>query len=153
MDLGLRPKWSGLQLPVDFSFFFSFPFFFFLLLHRPYTRAPLRQMPNCFTFSPARVQIPPRHRCKSTHTTLSCLLFPDSPPVMVNLLPPCQGFVNRACTGSICVVLGGRIPSRCDKCSFVPVWQKYASLRGGKGEGGCVFRHFRNIFQLFVKSK
>ena len=146
MDLGLAQNGPP---PVDFSFFFYF-FFFPSTLH---TR-PSTSNAELFYVSPARVQIPSRHRCKSTRTTLSCLLFPDSHR-MVNL-PPSQGFVNRACTGSICAFRGPpfapppptEINTPLSPYGMAKVRPVTKDIEGNE----VIFRrfeHFRPFFELF----
>lgn len=148
MDLGLAQNGPP---PVAGRFFFLFLFFFFpSTLH---TR-PSTSNTELFYVSPARVQIPSRHRCKSTRTTLSCLLFPDSHR-MVNLPPPRVLWIARA-RGRYARFGGRHSHPHWDKYSFVSVWYGKSTPRyeGHRRKRGYIptLRTFSTVFRTFPPS-
>lgn len=101
------------------------------------------------------MQIPSRHRCKSTHTTLSCLLSPPMVVVMVNLPPR---FRESRVHGVDMRVLGTaiRTPHR-DKCSFVSGMAKVPSPATRPSRGNEVYSDLehsnRSSFPTFSSSR
>lgn len=138
-----------LQLPVDFSFFFYF-FFFPSTLH---TR-PSTSNAELFYVSPARVQIPSRHRCKSTRTTLSCLLFPDSHRNGKPSPLPLPGFCESRVHGVDMRVSGAaiRTPTEINTplspYGMAKVRPVTKDIEGNEVIFGR-FEHFRPFFELF----